>query len=385
MLKIVTIVGARPQIIKAAALSRCIRNLFSDKISEFIIHTGQHYDNNMSEVFFEELDIPKPNINLNIGSASHGQQTAKMLQGIEEILLCEKPDYIVLYGDTNSTMAGALAGIKLQIPVVHIEAGLRSFNKKMPEEINRIMCDHASTLLFVPTKTGIKNLEHEGFVVGNQAPFSADNPGVFHCGDIMFDNLIHFSEMAVQKTAIMQNLNLQENEFLLCTIHRDNNTDSLERLKQIISALCFIEENLGLKIVFPLHPRTSKIIESSLPDDLYQRLSTNKNIHIIAPASYLEMIMLEKNSRLILTDSGGVQKEAYFFKKPLIVVRSETEWTEIIENGAGIIADADEGKIVEAVKNFLQNNQLTFPEIFGDGHAAEFICSTLLGQMPKNI
>jgi UDP-GlcNAc3NAcA epimerase len=380
MLKIVTVVGARPQIIKAAALSRAIRNTFSNEIEEIIIHTGQHYDANMSQVFFEELGIPAPHINLNIGSASHGKQTAQMLQGIEKVLLAEKPDYIVLYGDTNSTLAGAIAASKIHIPVVHIEAGLRSFNKSMPEEINRIMCDHSSTLLFVPTKTGIRNLEREGFSSGTPAPYSADHPGVFHCGDIMFDNLVYFSEIAGQKTDIMQTLNLKENEFVLCTIHRDNNTDSPERLQQIISAMCHIAENMKLDIVIPLHPRTAKIIEGKLPENLYKRLSGNKNIHLIPPVSYLEMIMLEKNSRFILTDSGGVQKEAYFFKKPLVVARPETEWVEIIENGAGIIADADEAKIIESVNYFLSKETLDFPNEFGDGHAAEFICRTMLEQ-----
>lgn len=380
MLKIVTIVGARPQIIKAAALSRAIRNSFSDKIEEIIIHTGQHYDANMSQVFFEELGIPNPHINLNIGSASHGKQTAQMIQEIEKILLAEQPDYIVLFGDTNSTLAGAVAASKIHIPIVHIEAGLRSFNKSMPEEINRIMCDHASTLLFVPTHTGIKNLEREGFTAGTSAPFTADHPGVFHCGDIMFDNLVHFSEMAGQKTDIMQKLNLKENEFVLCTIHRDNNTDSPERLSQIISAMCYIAENLHLKIIIPLHPRTSKIIENKLPKDLYIRLTGAKNIHLIPPVSYLEMIMLEKNCSLVLTDSGGVQKEAYFFKKPLVVARPETEWVEIIGNGVGIIADADELKIIESVMYFLEAGDLEFPKVFGDGHAAEFICRTMLEQ-----
>jgi len=269
MIKIVTVVGARPQIIKAAALSRAIRNSFADQITEIIIHTGQHYDANMSQVFFEELGIPNPHINLNIGSASHGEQTAKIIQGIEKVLIAEKPDFIVLYGDTNSTLAGAIAASKIHIPVVHIEAGLRSFNKSMPEEINRIMCDHASTLLFVPTQTGIKNLEREGFSIKNQAPFTSDHPGVFHCGDIMFDNLVYFSEIAGQKTNIMQTLNLEENKFVLCTIHRDNNTDSPERLQQIIGAMCYIVENLGLKIVIPLHPRTSKIIETKLQSLLH--------------------------------------------------------------------------------------------------------------------
>jgi len=380
MLKIVTVVGARPQIIKAAALSRAIRNSFSNEIEEIIIHTGQHYDANMSQVFFEELGIPNPHINLNIGSASHGKQTAQIIHDIEKVLLSEKPDFIVLFGDTNSTLAGAIAASKIHIPIVHIEAGLRSFNKSMPEEINRIMCDHASTLLFVPTQTGIKNLEREGFTTGTAAPYTADHPGVFHCGDIMFDNLVHFSEMAGQKTDIMQTLDLKENEFVLCTIHRDNNTDSPERLNQIISAMCYIAETMQLKIVIPLHPRTSKIIESKLPKDIYNRLTTNNNIHLIPPVSYLEMIMLEKNSCLILSDSGGVQKEAYFFKKPLVVARPETEWVEIIENGAGIIADADELKIIESVKYFMSAGHLEFPDVFGDGHAAEFICRTMLDQ-----
>jgi UDP-GlcNAc3NAcA epimerase len=382
MLKIVTVVGARPQIIKAAALSRAIRNFFASQISEIIIHTGQHYDANMSQVFFEELGIPDPHINLNIGSASHGKQTAQMLQGIEKVLMDEKPDYIVLFGDTNSTLAGAMAASKMHIPVVHIEAGLRSFNKSMPEEINRIMCDHASTLLFVPTAAGIKNLRREGFVTGAQAPFSADKPGVFHCGDIMFDNLVYFSEIAGQKTDIMQKLGLPENKFVLCTIHRDNNTDDPERLQQIFSAMCHIAENMHLDIVIPLHPRTSKIIENKLPSGLFSRLSGNKHIHLIPPVSYLEMIMLEKNARLILTDSGGVQKEAYFFKKPLVVARPETEWIEIIENGAGIIADADETKIIDSVQHFIDHPSLEFPNVFGDGHAAEFFCRTMLENKP---
>lgn len=384
MLKIVTVVGARPQIIKAAALSRAIRNLFADQVEEIIIHTGQHYDANMSQVFFEELGIPNPHINLNIGSASHGKQTAQMIQDIEKILVAEKPDYIVLFGDTNSTLAGAIAASKIHIPIVHIEAGLRSFNKSMPEEINRIMCDHASTLLFVPTQTGIKNLEREGFKTGTSAPYSSDHPGVFHCGDIMFDNLVHFSDMAGEKTDILQTLDLKENEFVLCTIHRDNNTDSPERLHEIISAMCYIAENMQLKVVIPLHPRTSKIIESNLPKVLYHRLTGNKNIHLIPPVSYLEMIMLEKNSFLILTDSGGVQKEAYFFKKPLVVARPETEWIEIIENGAGIISDADELKIIESITYFKDAGQLDFPNVFGDGHAAEFICRTMLEQKAQS-
>ncbi len=381
-MKILTIVGARPQIIKAAALSRAIRNHFAAEIDEIIVHTGQHYDANMSQVFIDELEIPAPNINLNIGSASHGKQTAMMLQGIEDALLAEAPDFLVLYGDTNSTLAGALAGSKLRIPVVHIEAGLRSFNKSMPEEINRIMCDHASTLLFVPTSAGIRNLEKEGFRTDNTAPYSADNPGVFHCGDIMFDNLVHYSRISEAKTGIINSLNLTGKQFILCTIHRDNNTDIPERLHSIFDALITIANN-NTDIVVPLHPRTRKLLLDKTGDGISTRLSKNHRIHLIPPVSYLEMIALEKNASLIITDSGGVQKEAYFFHKPLVVARPETEWTEIIENGAGIIADADESRIVNAVDELLNKSDLQFPEVFGNGRAAEFICNTMLSHSAR--
>lgn len=377
-MKIVTIVGARPQIIKAAALSRAIRIYFSEQIEEIIVHTGQHYDANMSEVFFGELEIPRPNLNLGIGSASHGKQTALMLQGIEGVLLEQKPDFLVLYGDTNSTLAGAVAGAKLHIPIVHIEAGLRSFNKSMPEEINRIMCDHSSTLLFVPTPAGISNLKKEGFKTGSLPPFTIDNPGIFHCGDIMFDNLLHFSETAGQKTTIINDHQLKGKRFILCTIHRDNNTDIPERLNAIFSAINRISEEMTLDIVLPVHPRTAKLLQSRLTPEVHRSVTHNKRIHLIPPVSYLEMIALEKHACLILTDSGGVQKEAYFFKKPLVVARPETEWTEIIENGCGLIADADEEKIVGSVYQLLARTDLKFPEVFGDGHTAEFICKQML-------
>ncbi|HOW31485.1 MAG TPA: UDP-N-acetyl glucosamine 2-epimerase, partial [Bacteroidales bacterium] len=275
-----------------------------------------------------------------------------------------------------------LAGSKLRIPVVHIEAGLRSFNKSMPEEINRIMCDHASTLLFVPTSAGIRNLEKEGFRTDNTAPYSADNPGVFHCGDIMFDNLVHYSRISEAKTGIINSLNLTGKQFILCTIHRDNNTDIPERLHSIFDALITIANN-NTDIVVPLHPRTRKLLLDKTGDGISTRLSKNHRIHLIPPVSYLEMIALEKNASLIITDSGGVQKEAYFFHKPLVVARPETEWTEIIENGAGIIADADESRIVNAVDELLNKSDLQFPEVFGNGRAAEFICNTMLSHSAR--
>lgn len=378
MIKIITIIGARPQIIKAAAISRAIRNKFSDRISEIIVHTGQHYDINMSKIFFDELEIPKLDYNLNIGSASHGKQTALMIEGIEKILLNEKPHSIILYGDTNSTLAGAVAAAKIHIPVFHIEAGLRSFNKKMPEEINRIVCDHASTLLFSPTLTGFNNLIREGFDPDTKPPYNIDNPGIYHCGDVMFDNSIYFSEVAENKSGILKQLNLSPGKFILTTIHRDNNTDNPERLNAIFSALKNIAESQNINIVLPLHPRTSKLLKNNLSTGLYQAIKNKPLIKIISPVSFLDMIVLEKNTEMIFTDSGGVQKEAYFFQKPCIIMRSETEWKEIVENKAAIVTDADEKRILNAYEHFKKSNKILFPPIFGNGKASEFICKEII-------
>ena len=375
-MKLVTIIGARPQIIKAAALSRAIKNHFADRIQEVIVHTGQHYDDNMSQVFFDELGIPRPDYNLHVGSASHGVQTARMTEGIEDILLKEQPDFIVLYGDTNSTLAGAVAAAKIHVPIVHIEAGLRSFNKSMPEEINRIVCDHCSTLLFSPTLAGIENLKHEGFPLDNDGPYTIDNPKVYHCGDIMYDNSLHFADIAEVKTDIIQRLELAGQPFILSTIHRDSNTDHPERLNAIFDALIGLsKEN---QIVLPLHPRTAKLLKTNLSNEKQTLVFSSASIKLIPPVSFLEMIALERHAQLVMTDSGGVQKEAYFFKKPCIILRPETEWVEIVQTGNAILADADGSRIMKAWQHFKNNPPTTFPEIFGDGHAAEFMLERML-------
>ena len=375
-MKIVTIIGARPQIIKAAALSRAIKTHYADRIQEIIVHTGQHYDDNMSQVFFDELGIPRPDYNLHVGSASHGVQTARMTEGIEEILVKEKPDFIVLYGDTNSTLAGAVAAAKIHVPIVHIEAGLRSFNKSMPEEINRIVCDHCSTLLFSPTLAGIENLKREGFPMDNDEPYTIDNPRVYHCGDIMYDNSLHFAEIAEQKTNIIQRLELADKPFILSTIHRDSNTDYPERLDAIFTAILRLSEEC--LIVLPLHPRTAKLLKTNLAVEKREQTFNSPNIIITPPVSFLEMIALERHAQLVMTDSGGVQKESYFFKKPGIILRPETEWVEIVQTGNAILADADESRIMEAWQHFKNNPPTHFPEIFGDGHAAEFMLEQML-------
>ncbi len=375
-MKIVTIIGARPQIIKASALSRAIRNHYANEIQEIIVHTGQHYDDNMSAVFFDELGIPKPDYNLHVGSASHGVQTARMMEGIEEILLKERPDFIVLYGDTNSTLAGATAAAKIHIPIAHVEAGLRSFNKSMPEEINRIVCDHCSTLLFSPTQAGVDNLQREGFSLNNKAPYTIDNPKVFHCGDVMYDNSLHFAEIAETKTGIISKLDLKGKPFILATVHRDTNTDYPERLNAIFSAMLKLSKKQ--QIVLPLHPRTEKMLKINLDAALREQLFSSPDIQIVPPVSFLEMIALEKNARLVVTDSGGVQKESYFFQKPCIILRPETEWVEIVETGNAILADADEQRIMEAWNRFESHPSANYPEIFGDGRAAEFILQQLI-------
>lgn len=379
MIKILTVIGARPQIIKAAALSRAITERFSDQIVEVIAHTGQHYDANMSQVFFDELGIPAPDYNLRVGSGSHGFQTARMIEGLERILQDEKPACLVLYGDTNSTLAGAVAAAKLHIPIVHVEAGLRSFNKRMPEEINRILCDHASTLLFSPTMTGFGNLIREGFNADNQKPFCPDHPGVFYCGDVMFDNSLFFAQKADKESNVLFDYGLKSEGFILATIHRNNNTDDPERLQSIFSGLLEIAHRHNETIVLPLHPRTNALLEQNLDKELYRQVIANESIIILPPVSFLDMIKLESNCKMVITDSGGVQKEAYFFKKPGIILRSETEWVEIVAQRAAIIVDADKNKMLEAYKHFSKSGLvLDFPPLFGDGHAADFICETIL-------
>ena len=376
--KIITIVGARPQIIKSSAISRVIRNSFSQKLEEIIVHTGQHYDENMSEVFFHEMGIPLPNYNLNVGSGSHGSQTAKMIEGLEEIFIKENPIAILVYGDTNSTIAGALAAAKIHIPVVHVEAGLRSFNKAMPEEVNRIACDHMSTILFTPTTTGFDNLKREGFDLDSIEKATANSPRVYHCGDVMFDNSLFFSSVSDEKSTILNRIGVRENEYILSTIHRDSNTDISENLESIFKALLQIQKDSKLAIVLPIHPRTRSKMKDQLSDELYTEIEVNSSFKIIDPAGFLDIIALEKNSKMIITDSGGLQKEAYFFKKPCIILRPQTEWVEIVKNGNALLAEANYDKIVDSFTILNSKSDYTFPSLYGDGKAAEFICEKIL-------
>jgi UDP-GlcNAc3NAcA epimerase len=351
MFKIVTIVGARPQFIKAAVVSRAFETK-SEIFREIIIHTGQHYDENMSDIFFSELKIPKPTFYLGIGGGSHGKNTGRMLEAIEVILLEEKPDAVVVYGDTDSTLAGALAAAKLHIPVVHIEAGLRSFNKRMPEELNRILTDHLSSLLFAPSNNSIINLEKEG-ILGSK---------VFLSGDVMFDAILFYKKFAKKPKSINE-----KKDFYLATIHRAENTNNLNRLKEILEALQ--ELSKSIPVVLPLHPRTKKII--------YDNFFDISNIEIIDPVGYFEMLWLIQNSRMVLTDSGGLQKESYFLMKRCVVLRTETEWIELIQNGWNILAGFDKVSILNSVKkiNLIENEYLN--ALYGEGKSGELIVSKI--------
>ncbi len=353
-MKIATVVGARPQFIKAAPVSRALRQ----EHQEILIHTGQHYDVNMSDVFFEELLIPKPDYNLGIGSGKHGAQTGAILEKVEEVLLTEKPDALLVYGDTNSTLAGALAAAKLHIPVIHIEAGLRSFNRLMPEEINRVLTDHVSEWLFCPTDTAVKNLELEGIT-----------RGVYQIGDVMYDAFLFNRQLASQNSRILETLELAAKEYILCTIHRAENTDDPSRLAQILTALSRVEK----PVVLPLHPRTRKIIEEQ---GLSDRLVGN--VRVIDPVGYLDMIALEVNSLKLVTDSGGVQKEAYFAGVPCITMRDETEWVETVKVGWNILTGAVESRIIDAVETFQPPSSQ--PSIFGNGYSAEQFVKILEGK-----
>jgi UDP-N-acetylglucosamine 2-epimerase (non-hydrolysing) len=345
--KIATIVGARPQFIKCAVLSRELRK----NHQEIIIHTGQHYDYGMSDLFFEELSIPHPDYNLAIGSGTHAQQTGNMLAGIEAVLVKEKPDLVIVYGDTNSTLAGALAASKLNIKLAHVEAGLRSFDRSMPEEINRVVTDHLSNLLFAPTEVGAKNLAKEGVV-----------EGVHIVGDVMVDSLLFNKEKANERSKILEKLGLQKHEYLVATVHRQSNTDNIENLKNIIEALGAAEQ----KVVFPIHPRTmGNLKNNNLADKL------PKNIIPVEPLGYLDMVQLMSYARKIITDSGGIQKEAYILHVPCITVRDTTEWVETVEDGWNILVGTDKERIVNAIKEFEPAGPQS--DRYGDGHASEKI------------
>ena len=384
MIKLLTVIGARPQIIKSAAISRAIKEHFSDSIVEKILHTGQHYDANMSQVFFDELGIPQPDFNLGVGSGSHGEQTAKMISGIEQVLTAEHFDGVILYGDTNSTLAGAVAAAKIHIPVFHVEAGLRSYNMAMPEEQNRIVCDQLSSILFAPTQTAVDNLAREGFNVSEATFANGKKRKVAKSGDVMYDNSMFFGKMlsasvdgVSKEEKILAGYGVEAGGFALATIHRDNNTDQPERLSSIFKALLDISEKAHLDIVLPLHPRTKKLLENNLDEDLYHRVLSSARLKLVPPASFFEIIALEKNAQIVLTDSGGVQKESFFFERPCVILRPETEWVEIVEHGAGILADADYDRIISAFDS-LVGNEVHFPPLFGDAKASEKILCEIL-------
>ncbi len=324
-MKIVTIVGARPQFIKCAPVSRELRK----DHTEILVHTGQHYDPEMSDIFFEELHIPKPDYNLNVGSGSHGKQTGEILAKTEEILVKEKPDLVLVYGDTNSTLAGALAAAKLHIPVAHVEAGLRSFDRTMPEEINRVVTDHISDILFCPTQTSVDNLAAEGIT-----------KGVYLVGDVMADALAYNEDLALKQSRILESLGLDAGTYLVLTVHRPANTDSRDAMGAIIGAL----KESGMPVVFPVHPRTKKYLREY---GLWDRVP--ENIHITEPLGYLDMLCLMSHAKKILTDSGGVQKEAYMLGVPCITLRENTEWVETVEAGWNVLAGADMKKILSAI------------------------------------
>ncbi|MBD2792788.1 non-hydrolyzing UDP-N-acetylglucosamine 2-epimerase [Xenorhabdus szentirmaii] len=352
MKKIITILGARPQFIKASSVSFSLNRHGGFK--EIILHTGQHFDTNMSDIFFNQLHIPKPDYTLNTGGGTHGEMTGKMLIEIEKVLITEKPEAVMVYGDTNSTLAGALAASKLQIPVIHIEAGLRSFNMNMPEEVNRILTDNISSILFCPTNTALNNLSNEGF--------NSKSVYIKKVGDVMEDSALYFSKMAIKP----KELNFIP-RFILTTLHRAENTDNKNRLIEIVNALNYIHKEI-CPVVLPLHPRTQKMLKN---------YNLNLDVNLINPVGYLEMLWLLKNTDLVITDSGGLQKEAFFFKKPCVTLRDQTEWLELVENGVNKLSKADKNEIISSVMYSLNINIDTIPSMYGGGYASQFITEEL--------
>lgn len=360
-LHVAAVVGARPQFVKAAVVSRATRTVGS--MRETLIHTGQHYDDNLSRVFFDELDIPPPAYHLGIGSGTHGAQTGRMLEAIEQVLLSERPDWVLVYGDTNSTLAGALAATKLHVPVAHVEAGLRSFNRRMPEEVNRVLTDHASDLLFAPTEAAVANLRREGIPAER----------IMLVGDVMYDAALYYGDKAEKTSCILDSLGLQPKDYILATIHRAENTDDAARLEAIFGGLAMVAGHMP--IVVPLHPRTRRALAEA------DRLGTlPSEMQLIDPVGYLDMVMLEKHARLIVTDSGGVQKEAYFYHVPCVTLRTETEWVELVELGWNhLVAPTQADAVAEEVLAALQAavSEPPHPQLYGQGRAAHAIVAAL--------
>jgi UDP-N-acetylglucosamine 2-epimerase len=354
-MNILTVVGARPQFIKAAPVSAALE---AAGVRELLVHTGQHYDHNMSQIFFDELGIPEPDLNLGVGSGSHGRQTGEMLMRLEEVMMAQRPDWVLVYGDTNSTIAAALAAVKLHIPVAHVEAGLRSFNRRMPEEHNRVLTDHCSELLLCPTQTAVDNLANEGI-----------RRGVALVGDVMYDAVLRFAARAQTNSDILARLQLKPKGYLLATVHRPANTDDPNRLRAILNAFSQMDE----PVIFPVHPRTRRKIRDYGWDETQ---FAGGNLRMIEPVGYLDMLMLEKHARLILTDSGGIQKEAYFFAVPCITLRDETEWVETLDTGWNVLAGANADQILHYVRTLMPQREP--PALFGDGRAAEKIVHELL-------
>lgn len=359
-LKVVSIVGARPQFIKAAMISRKIREY--PNVEEIMIHTGQHYDANMSEIFFTQLDLAPPQYNLAVGSESHAKQTAEMLLGIEKVLLEEQPQWIIIYGDTNSTLAGALVAAKLNIPIAHVEAGLRSFNRQMPEEINRLIADQLSQLLFAPTKTAVENLQQEAIAEHK----------IHLVGDVMFDAMLYYSKHAAQYSTILDNLNLQSKQYILATVHRQENTDNQSCLEKIMQGLQLVAKDFP--IILPLHPRTRKMLEH------YNLLKfAAQFIQFIDPVGFLDMIVLQKNARVIATDSGGIQKEAFFCGVPCVTLRTETEWVELVEAGYNIVVAPHDAKIIQQAILQATTREIINPQnLYGDGQSAHKMVEILI-------
>jgi len=360
-MKILTVIGARPQFIKAAVVSRALRKL--SHVQEVLVHTGQHFDDNMSRIFFEQMEIPRPDYNLEVANLSHGAMTGRMLERLESVLMDEKPDLVIVYGDTNSTLAGALAAAKLHIPVAHVEAGLRSFNRRMPEEINRVLTDHVSDLLFAPTKTAVDNLLNEGISVER----------IHLVGDVMQDAAIHYATKAQPPDWPVGYDHLSGQSFILATLHRAENTDDKKRLVEILSALEEISREMS--VIMPLHPRTkNKIVEAGI-----EVVCDSDRLCLMEPVGYLEMIWLLEHCSIVMTDSGGLQKEAYFFKKPCITLRDETEWVELVDAGVNILAGANKEEIKRAFSSIFNSTELHFDDqLYGDGMACKKIAKKVI-------